>query len=175
MGIFNLITNNLVQKAHTRRPAAQVPVPEGFRGELIHDAGRCVACGTCAYVCSPSAIDYDRSQSGSVTWEYQLLKCTFCGRCVDYCPTHALSFKRSPAEPLHTPSLTQHTIAYQHCPRCGEPVIPLPQVVLEERYGGTVPEGIAELNKLCERCRKRVHSTAIKHGFTGDTKVSGVK
>lgn len=167
MDIWTRITRNIFQKAHTRRPEAAVPYPDGFRGELLHETNLCTACGACAYVCSPSAIFLDKSSGDHATWQYQPLKCTFCGRCVEYCPTHALSFDQRLPRPLLAMPRSEHAIPYQPCSRCGEPVIPLPREVLEEKYGRPVPPEIETLNRMCERCRKKVHGASIKRGFTG--------
>lgn len=167
MNIWSRITNNIFQRAHTRRPESAVPFPEGFRGALLHEQALCTACGTCAYVCSPSAIEVDRSNAGHATWNYQLLKCTFCGRCVEFCPTHALSFDSSLARPVLDLQHTGHEIQYTPCARCGEPIIPLPHALLEATYGRPVPAEVEQGNCLCERCRKRASVMNIKRGFTG--------
>lgn len=173
MDIWSQISKNLFQRARTRRPEAAVPYPEGFRGELLHDASRCTACGTCAYVCSPSAIAVESpspdqaSPDGHATWQYQMLSCTFCGRCVDFCPTGALSFDSRLPRPLFAMQPTAHQIAYQPCERCGKPVIPLPRPVLVATYGDPLPAEIEHLNRLCDRCRKKVTGANVKRGFTG--------
>ena len=170
MNIWKLITNNLFQKVHTHRPDVPVPYPGGFRGDLLHDTSLCTACETCVYVCSPAAILVDRTQPEGAIWQYQSLQCTFCGRCVDYCPTHALSFAAEPqTQILHDLEMVIHFIAYQACPRCGEPVIPLPVATLEAQYGRPLPGEIEKLNRLCARCRKKVQSESVKRGFTGET------
>lgn len=167
MNIWSRITNNIFQRAHTRRPEAAVPFPEGFRGALLHEAELCTACGTCAYVCSPTAISIDRSAPEHATWHYQLLRCTFCGRCVDYCPTGALSFDPQLARPVLDLQHTGHEIPYTPCTRCGALIIPLPLAVLEKTYGSPLPAEVEQANRLCERCRKRASGAKIKRGLTG--------
>jgi len=167
MDIWNLITKNIFRHPHTQPPEKLVPFPDGFRGELVHDPALCTACGTCAYVCSPSAIKLDRSSPDGIAWQYQMMQCTYCVRCVEHCPTHALTVEPRPQKILHQLELTSHWIAYQHCSRCGEPVIPLPQAVLIENYGSPVPPEMDGLNQLCERCRQKVYSANIKRSFTG--------
>lgn len=167
MDIFSRITNNLFQRARTRRPTDTVPHPSGFRGELLHDTDLCTACGTCAYVCSPSAIVVDRSLPQEATWAYQMMQCTFCGRCVDYCPTHALSFGQRLAQPVFAVRHTSHRVPNTLCAQCGEAIFPLPLPVLEATYGSPVPPEMEQMNRLCERCRKKAYSARIKHSFTG--------
>ncbi len=168
MNIWNLISRNFGQKAHTRPPQDSLPYPPAFRGDLLHDAALCTSCGTCAYVCSPGAIEVEHTNTVAADWVYQIMQCTFCGRCVEYCPTHALSFDPQPRQyVLRELSTLHHRIGYQPCPRCGDPVIPLPKATLMETYNGTVPAGLEQLNLLCARCRKKVYSEAIKRGFTG--------
>ncbi len=170
MNIWKLVTNNLFQKAHTLRPDVPVAYPEGFRGSLQHNSSLCTACETCVYVCSPAAILVNRTQPEGAAWQYQSLQCTFCGRCVDYCPTHALSFAAgAQTQVLHDMELVSHFIVYQACPRCGEPVIPLPAAALEVQYGRPLPAEIEKLNRLCARCRKKAQSESVKRGFTGET------
>ncbi len=166
MNIWNLISQNTFQKPHTQYPDDLVPLPDGFRGNLLHDAALCTACETCAYVCSPAAITFDHSSPDGVNWEYQPFQCTYCGRCVEYCPTHALSFDESTQpEALHDIKTICHNIPYQICPRCGEKVIPLPSPTLSKK--GPVSPEIEQLNRLCARCRKKAYSELIKRGFTG--------
>lgn len=168
MDIWSRITNNIFQKAHTRRPEDTISYPVGFRGELEHESHLCTACGTCAYVCSPSAITLDTSPADAVTWQYQPLKCTYCGRCVEFCPTHALSFDKRLPRPMRKIPKVEDSIYYFACSRCGARIIPLPPEVLEEKYGSPVPEDIDRLNLMCERCRKQAHGASIKRGFTGE-------
>lgn len=167
MDIWRLISGNFLRAPHTRTPEALVPFPGGYRGELRHDSALCTACGTCSYVCSPSAIRLDRSQPEGVKWQYQMLQCTYCGFCTQYCPTHALSFKAQAQQPVFALEQTEHLIEYQACPRCGEAFIPLPQGMLDEMMGSSVPQEMQDLTRLCERCRKKVYSANIKRGFTG--------
>jgi hydrogenase-4 component H len=167
MDIWSQITKNIFQREHTRRPEADVPYPDGFRGELLHDAARCTACGTCAYVCSPSAIVIEKNHPEYAGWQYQLLQCTFCGRCMEYCPTGALSFDSRLPRPLLEMPKIEHQVPYTPCEHCGEPIMPLPRQLLEETYGSALRPEIEQLNRLCERCRKKVHGTMIKRGFTG--------
>ncbi len=167
MGIWNQISKNVFQRAHTQRPEQTVPAAPGFRGELLHDAALCTACGTCAYVCSPAAIEVEQASPYRAAWSYRLLQCTFCGRCVEYCPTQALSFEPHPAQPLYELPLRVHDLTYQPCSRCGEPVMPLPATLLEAQYGSPLPEDVLERNRLCERCRKQASAVGIKKGFTG--------
>jgi hydrogenase-4 component H len=167
MSVLDLISKNIFKRAHTQAPQATILLPETYRGELLHEQNRCTACETCVYVCSPGAIHFDRSQPDQVSWVYELLQCTFCGRCVEYCPTQALSFDPKPIKCVHALKQTQHDIPYQYCARCGEAIISLPHVVLEEKYGRPVPAEMEQLNQLCARCKKISYSEMIKRGFSG--------
>ena len=167
MGIWNLIRKNFLGSARTRQPQDLVPLPGDYRADLRHETSLCTTCQTCASVCSPGAITFDRSLPGRVSCQYQMLGCTFCGRCVDNCPTGALSFGKDPQLLAHAVEQTRHEIITSACPRCGAEMIALPEVVLEKQYGSPLPADIAELNRLCPRCRKKSTSEAIKRGFTG--------
>lgn len=160
MSIWNILFNNLKNGSRTRKPADNVPYPEGFRGTLMHDTNRCTACGTCAYVCSPSAIHVVERGSIGKTWQYNAGQCTFCGRCVTFCPTEALHFDpiSMGARPDSTSLLTHHDIDYVHCKRCGTLFNPLPGNVLVKLYGDPLPEEIQNARDLCDECRQRLYS-----------------
>ena len=169
MGILNLISENFRRKSRTRLPADVVPYPLGYRGTLQHDNSLCTGCQTCGYVCSPAAITFDTSDPVSIGWNYFAEQCSFCDRCVQYCPTHAISFVAK--SPIVTGDRSLHRLAdrvyYQPCTRCGRPIIPLPMLSLVRMYGAGLPDEIAALNKLCEKCRSRAASERIKNGQTG--------
>src|SRR5512147_1592227 len=95
MNIFEVILHNFTLRPRTRKPEDRVPFPKGFRGELAHRVELCTLCGTCAYVCSPGAIQIERNQENG-TWNYDAGRCTFCARCAEYCPTRALSLETQP-------------------------------------------------------------------------------
>jgi ferredoxin len=172
MGILKRITGNLFQPARTRRPDADVPFPDGFRGALLHDAGLCTACGACAYACSPSAIVVDTSSPDLALWQYQLLQCTFCGRCAEMCPTGALSFEPQPAQSRAALLASRHSVPRTPCARCGAPHTPLPRRLLEKTYGSPLPGEVEQRSRLCERCRQKTFGEQIKRGFTGETRGS---
>jgi len=162
MGILSILSRNSARGSRTRRPDDRVPCPAGYRGMITHDATRCTACRTCAYVCSPGAIAFDAADPRFVEWAYFAGQCTFCGRCVEYCPTRCLGFEDAMPPVTGDPSVhrTTHQVVYQPCTRCGQPVIPLPLQTLQALYEGSVPEGIAAQQGLCQRCRQR--ATALR-------------
>jgi hydrogenase-4 component H len=168
MGIFSILSRNSTRGARTRRPDDRVAFPGGFRGAIVHDAARCTACQTCAYVCSPGAITFGTANPDHVEWRYFAGQCTFCGRCVEYCPTRCLIFEGAMPPVTGDPALhrTAHQVVYQPCTRCGRPVIPLPLRTLQELYGGSVPEEIAAHRGLCERCRRKAAALRLT-GLTG--------
>ena len=169
MGILNIIPRNFGRKSRTRLPADAVPFPDGYRGTLQHDDSLCTGCQTCGYVCSPSAITFDTSDPASIVWLYFAEQCSFCGRCATFCPTDAISFLAD--SPIITGDRSMHRLAdriyYQPCAHCGRPIIPIPVPVLALLYGNRLPEEIATLNKLCEKCRSRKASEHIKDAQTG--------
>lgn len=169
MNIFNVLFGNFSKPNRTRTPKDVVPFPADFRGELLHDLTQCVLCATCVYVCSPGAITIEKGEE-SGSWEYDGGRCTFCGRCVEYCPTHALSFKSQSAPTVNErfAELTWHDVEYRHCTRCGALIIPLPHETLVRLYHSEeAARQAAQAHELCERCRSRVHSEAIKTGISG--------
>ena len=169
MGIWRIVIRNFMRASRTRLPNDMVPLPGGFRGKLDHDASRCTACTTCAYVCSPSAITFDESSPEFSVWQYNTGRCTFCAQCVHYCPTKSISL--GSVIPDVSTDATRYNIAhaiyYQPCPRCGRLVIPMPEQALKQLYGGEIPEQARERQKLCERCRRKVMSTCIRDAIGG--------
>ncbi len=163
MGILQIVTRNFEQGSRTRWPTDEVVFPEGFRGALAHNPELCTACETCAYVCSPRAIRFEK-QPDSVLWEYFAGQCTFCGRCVEYCPCTALSFQEERPHITDDPAQlhTAHRIFYQHCARCDRPIIPLPEQVLARLYGHAPAANLVAEQKLCEDCRRKDAASCLK-------------
>lgn len=174
MGILNILFHNSERKARTLRPADQT-TPEGYRGALAHDASACTGCGTCAYVCSPGAIQVEK-QPGGVLWQYRAIACTFCARCAQYCPTQAITLARlAPKTAIgeRESLITRHFIAQSRCERCGQPFIPLPVPVLSRMlpHGPSAPAetpgDLLAMYRLCEKCRARATSERLKDSLTG--------
>jgi len=169
MNIFQILFHNFSQHSRTRKPENRVTYPVDFRGELKHKAINCTLCGTCVYVCSPAAITIEREKENGI-WEYDGGRCTFCGRCVQSCPTGALSFLNQSAPTVHLRSQeqTSHYVEYQHCKRCGDEILPMPFDALVRLYHSEEAAAKAkEVHELCERCRNRVQSQALKSGLSG--------
>jgi len=164
MGIFSILSRNSSRAHRTRRPDDRVPCPAGYRGPIAHDAARCTGCQSCAYVCSPAAITFDTADPRFVRWAYFAGQCTFCGRCVEYCPTHALAFEESTPPVAEDPRRYRmvHDVPYRPCARCGQPVIPLPLQTLQAMHAGSVPDGIAAQQTLCQRCRQRASALRLQ-------------
>ena len=175
MGIINLISRNFGRKSRTRLPSNVVPYPQNYRGTLQYDVNLCTGCQTCGYVCSPSAITFETSDPASIEWKYFAERCAFCGRCVQFCPTQAITFNAE----MHivTGDRSLHYLSgkvyYQSCNRCGRPIIPLPTASLMRLYKDRLPEQIAILNGLCEKCRSWTASEHIKYGETGKNTAVG--
>ncbi len=157
MNIFNLLSQNMKEGSRTLQPEDVVTYPDGYRGQLEHVAEKCIACNTCVYVCSPSAIKIDDAPGQDPVWHYTEDRCTFCGRCVEYCPTQALSFARVAPAPLNErpQHYLTHTIALQPCRECGRPVRAIPEVTLIRLYGDPLPQEIVAARDLCETCRQK--------------------
>ncbi len=172
MNIFQILFSNFSKQSRTRKPENKVPFPVDFRGELNHEASKCTLCGTCVYFCSPAAITIKREEESGL-WTYDAGRCTFCGRCVQYCPTHALSFlsQSVPVASSRAQELTAHSVEYQHCTRCGAVILPIPFDSLVRLYHSEEAAAKAkDVHGLCERCRNRVQSQALKSGLTGSGK-----
>ena len=64
-----------------------VPIPEGFRGKIAYDKGKCIGCRLCIKVCPANCYDFLEKERKV---KYHLSRCTFCAQCVDICPVDAL-------------------------------------------------------------------------------------
>lgn len=168
MGILDILRSNLGRRPRTRKPGDTVPYPDVYRGQLGHETSRCTACGTCAYVCSPSAIVI-RQEAGQPVWTYNAGQCTYCGRCAAYCPTGAISLATYPtavADDLQDFKIA-HSVETVPCTRCGKPFIPLPAVMLVKMYGDPLPAEITAARHLCENCRNRIATRNLKEAVRG--------
>lgn len=177
MRILDVLLANTAKASRSRSPADLVAFPSGFRGELDHQAGLCVGCSTCSYVCSPGAIRIDCLPE-HIVWQYMAVQCTFCGKCVEYCPTKALSFQQqSPANQVgsETAFTAKHGMAYHNCRRCGERIVPLPVPTLERLYGSALPEDLLGMMQLCEKCRNRTTVERMKGSLCGQYHPTGVE
>jgi hydrogenase-4 component H len=159
MGIFNILFRNTGRASRTLVPGSQ-PVPQGYRGALLHDPALCTACGACAYVCASSAVTLERCHEGAL-WHYQPGRCSFCSRCANACLTGALRMLPSGQRVI------QHTVAYQACPRCGGPTLPIPAPALARLSGRPVDGDQEALLLLCEKCRARVTGQRLKESILG--------
>jgi formate hydrogenlyase subunit 6/NADH:ubiquinone oxidoreductase subunit I len=133
----------------------RVPTPDGFRGLVGIDPGRCLACGLCSYVCVSSAIAGEE-QENHYRWSYDPGRCTFCARCVDRCPGQALAMDPAPPAPYGRPG--EHaatcTVPLPACPDCGKPARNTPEAWLRSAFG-RVDDNLRDLAKRCVRCRRR--------------------
>jgi len=167
MNIFNLITGNAMQGPQTLRfPDRNAPTAY-FRGDVVIDPAKCLACGICDYVCASAAIEVTAGES-ECEWTYDPARCTYCGRCVDHCPSAALSQVDDRGPSYGTPGeLAQSvTITYPSCPECGKPAIPFNDAVLGVAFKD-VNEQLRERVHLCDRCRRKATVSAMKRGFGG--------
>lgn len=171
MDILTVIRRNLSARSRTRRPTDAVALPDGFRGRLDHQTELCTGCGTCAYVCSPAAIHVTHDFPCGVDWRYDAGQCTYCGKCMEYCPTQAIRLHSEMVDltARRDEHLTLHRVEYQPCARCGQPIVPMPEPVLARLYGGQTPRDVAELHRLCEKCRSRAAGQRMKSGLRGSS------
>jgi len=82
-------------------PEKKFTPPDSYRGRpvLVKDINgleRCVACGLCARVCPPLAIEVQAGETGTEKerfpekFEINMLRCIFCGFCEEVCPEEAI-------------------------------------------------------------------------------------
>ncbi len=165
MSILDVIASNLHHGPQTVRFPGEVPSPLGFRGLVQMDPSRCIACGTCAYVCVSGAIATEDCGDG-FGWTYQPGRCTFCARCVDYCPGHALAMDGRAAQAYRRLGelAKVYSVDYPLCPECGRPARPRSDLVLDRAFADVTP-GLSQRARLCERCRRRRSWEALLAGL----------
>lgn len=74
-------------------PFVESVAAEKYRGRIAYDSTKCINCGLCMKVCSPSAItrtEEDVEGGKKITFRFDLTSCTFCGMCKDFCPQKAI-------------------------------------------------------------------------------------
>lgn len=75
-------------------PKVNVDAKPNYRGRIAYDATKCIGCGLCMKVCSPSAIEkaVEEVENGqNITLTFNLTSCTFCGTCADFCAKKAIT------------------------------------------------------------------------------------
>jgi hydrogenase-4 component H len=151
--MLTIVLRNLFRPPRTRAPTDQPEIPATFRGALTHDAARCTACGTCAYVCAPKAIRFEEDPGKSITWQFTIGRCSFCGLCQQNCPTQAIGTAAAvPATMLNAAGdgmRLESIVRFQPCPRCGKPHIPLPDADTQ----------------FCPECRQWATSAGLRRAF----------
>ena len=171
--ILRVIADNLERAPVTVRLPGSVPVPSGFRGRVILDPTRCLACGVCAYVCVSNAIT-GANEDKAYAWGYEPGRCTFCARCVDHCTGSALTMESIPV-PVYSRlgelAMQQH-VPFPACPGCGAPTRPLTEELLRRGFE-YVEEDTRKLLRLCERCRRRRLQRNLIAAACEDSKESG--
>jgi len=165
MNIFNLISENY------RRGPVTLPFPErhepqtAYRGPVVMETDKCLACGICDYVCVSGAISV-KAFDDHFEWTYDLGRCTFCGRCVDHCPGDALTQEcdHSPSYAVSGDLRLTETVMYPACPECGRPALPFNEHMLPVAFS-EVTEQLRERIHLCDRCRLKLTQRELRKGY----------
>ncbi len=100
-GLSLTLKNMLKPKFTMKYPEEKFIPPASYRGRPVlvmeEDGGeRCVACGLCARVCPPLAIDIRAAETEREKeryperFEINMLRCIFCGLCEEVCPEEAI-------------------------------------------------------------------------------------
>jgi ferredoxin len=155
LGILKVIAGNAASAPATVRLPDQVPAPARFRGRVVLDPARCVACGTCAYVCVSNAIT-GGDADGAYAWAYEPGRCAFCARCLDHCVGKALSMEER-AAPVYTRRgelASEVRVPFPPCAVCGAPTRPVTEAFLERAFAQVGAEA-KDRARRCERCRRR--------------------
>ena len=173
MAMLKTILGNLLRPSRTRAPADMPVVPPTYRGALTHDAGRCTACGTCAFVCAPKAIHFTQDPGVSVSWHFFIGQCSFCGLCEQNCPTRAIHLRADVPGSMNSASgdglRLESVIRLQPCTRCGAAHVPLPAATMDALWAAGADE--AERG-YCPDCRRWAASARLRTAFIPDGAVA---
>jgi len=83
----------LTGKTSTVKSAAEVEVPEAYRGVPIIDPEKCILCGRCGKVCPAGAIAL-RTSASEKTVRIFVGHCVFCSECAMICPVSAITMSK---------------------------------------------------------------------------------
>jgi len=172
MRILQVIVDNLSRDRDTLRLPESVPVPPGYRGRVLLDPSKCVACGVCAYVCVSGAVT-GVNEDKAYVWAYEPGRCTFCARCVDHCTGHALHMDPQPLPVYSRPGelAAEEGIPFAGCSVCGSPTRPMTDELLHRAFE-YVGDETRDLVRLCERCRRRRLQRSMMAAAHDEGKVS---
>jgi hydrogenase-4 component H len=161
--MLTTVLRNVLRPIRTRAPADMPAAPVTFRGALTHDASRCTACGTCAFVCAPKAITFKEDPGKSVSWLFYIGRCSFCGLCQQNCPTQAIGNTALVPVTMNDASgdglRLESVVALKPCTRCGRGHIPYPDAAAGPEEG------------YCPDCRRRAASERLRRAFLADDEV----
>ncbi len=104
-GLMVTLTNALRPRVTRNHPFQKTPIPEGWRGRLVHLRGedgrpRCTACLACQKACPSNAIptiqgdDKKGKEKRAQVYIWDASHCLFCGLCVEACPFGAIKLSR---------------------------------------------------------------------------------
>ncbi|QIR77059.1 4Fe-4S binding protein [Sulfurospirillum diekertiae] len=129
-----------------------------YKGKITFNKELCVLCQTCVFVCPAGAINIScvepHKSYDFIIWHNT---CTVCGNCTYFCPTGAIALSNTLAEA--TPqnekytSITANMVEYGECQKCHEPMINVPQTMLQKGFKN-VSEELVSLFNLCPKCRR---------------------
>lgn len=100
-GLALTFKNMIGPKFTVEYPEEKFIPPASYRGRPVlvmekNGEERCVACGLCARVCPPLAIEVQADETDlekeryPVKFEINMLRCIFCGFCEEVCPEEAI-------------------------------------------------------------------------------------
>ncbi len=155
---LNVLLRNIISGPATDPfPFGETFTPKRIRGRIVIDPSLCLGCGMCRHACAAGAINIRKTtRNWTITiWQGS---CCLCRACVTYCPMQAMSidpnWHSAHLEKDKFMHVEQHTINYQPCANCGQPMRVLPGDRAAELYkhdGNINPE---EIRHLCRSCRQ---------------------
>lgn len=91
----------LIKKPVTvQYPEQKCVIPDRYRGILMCDTDKCIACMQCVNICPVSCISIDsvkvegQKKKQINKFVIDVNRCIFCGLCVEVCPASAIQFTK---------------------------------------------------------------------------------
>lgn len=167
MGFLKILFDNLRKGPATEAfPFGPPTTPARYRGRVTVDAAKCTGCRLCEHVCPGGAIHIDEDDTGlDITIWHDT--CAFCGLCAHYCLSQAIrntdDWHLAHPQSQKFEMVERTHVAKRPCARCGRPMLPASERVMDLAYRQRTAE-IEALRHLCPDCRRIATAASQKGG-----------